>query len=119
MSCLKYLLETGAVSNLTYLNPSYGLPWRLSGIKSLPANAGDAGSIPGSGRSSGGEGMAPHSSILAWGQRSLVGYSPWGHEELGMTKQQQQSYLIDGTQKNLPGLEFCTKNCNLNYFSYN
>jgi len=47
--------------------------------------------------------MAPHSSILAWGQRSLVGYSPWGHEELGMTKQQQQSYLIDGTQKNLPG----------------
>ena len=27
------------------------------------------------------EGMATHSSILAWeshGQRSLVGYSPWG-----------------------------------------
>ena len=31
-----------------------------------------------------GEGMATHSSILAWrihGQRSLVAYSPWGHKE--------------------------------------
>ena len=30
------------------------------------------------------EEMATHSSILAWrihGQRGLVGYSPWGHEE--------------------------------------
>ena len=31
------------------------------------------------------KGMATHSSILAWntphGQRSLVGYSPWGHKE--------------------------------------
>ena len=36
-------------------------------LKNLPANAGDAdsGSIPGSGRSPG-EGMATHSSILAW-----------------------------------------------------
>ena len=29
-------------------------------------NAGDLGSIPGLGRSPGGEGMATHSSILAW-----------------------------------------------------
>ena len=29
-------------------------------------NAGDWGSVPGSGRSLGGEGMAAHSSILAW-----------------------------------------------------
>ena len=37
-------------------------------VKNLPANAGhigDAGSIPGLGRSLD-EGMAPHSSILAW-----------------------------------------------------
>ena len=31
------------------------------------------------------KGMTTHSSILAWntphGQRSLVGYSPWGHRE--------------------------------------
>ena len=33
--------------------------------------------------------MATHSSILTWeipGQRSLVGYSPWGHRELDMTE---------------------------------
>ena len=34
------------------------------------------------------EGTATHSSILAWrihGQRSVVGYSPWGHKELDTT----------------------------------
>ena len=42
-------------------------------------NAGDPGSIPGSGRS-GRKEMAPHSSTLAWKipWRSLVGYSPGG-----------------------------------------
>ena len=33
--------------------------------------------------------MATHSSILAWeilGQRSLVGYSPWGLKELDLTE---------------------------------
>ena len=34
-------------------------------VKNLPANAGDTGSIPGSGRSLEKE-MATHSSILAW-----------------------------------------------------
>ena len=34
-------------------------------VRHLPANAGDAGSIPGSGGSPG-EGNATHSSILAW-----------------------------------------------------
>ena len=36
------------------------------------------------------EGMATHSSILAWGeshgQRSLVGYSSWGHKESDTTE---------------------------------
>ena len=35
------------------------------------------------------EKMTIHSSIPAWkshGQRSLVGYSPWGHKELDMTE---------------------------------
>ena len=34
------------------------------------------------------EKMATRSNILAWeihGQRSLVGYSPWGYKELDMT----------------------------------
>ena len=34
--------------------------------------------------------MATHSSILAWkkshGQKSLVGYSPWGHKETDTTE---------------------------------
>ena len=49
-----------------------------SGIKVSAYNAGDPGSIPGSGRSLEKE-MASHSSILAGeshGQRSLAGYSP-------------------------------------------
>ena len=49
-------------------------------VKNLPAKVGDAGLIPGLGRSLEME-MAAHSSILAWKiheQRSLMGYSPWG-----------------------------------------
>ena len=56
-------------------------------VKNLPANAGDAGLITGSGRSYGKE-TATHSSILAWetpGQRSLEGYSPWGYKLLNTT----------------------------------
>ena len=56
-------------------------------VKNLPVNAGDAGDIScilGSERPLEEE-MATHNSILAWksyGQRSLVGYSPWGCKEL-------------------------------------
>ena len=44
-----------------------GLPWWLHGKESAcnSGKAGDQGSTPGSGRSSG-EDMATHSSILAW-----------------------------------------------------
>ena len=52
-------------------------------VKNLPANVGDVGSIPESEDPLEKE-MARHSSILAWkvhGQRSLVGYSPWGCKE--------------------------------------
>ena len=40
--------------------------------------------------------MATHSSILAWishGQRSLVGYSPWGHKESDTTERLLNLYL--------------------------
>ena len=41
--------------------------------------------------------MATYSGILAWGKshghRSLVGYSPWGHEELDTTEQAHFSYM--------------------------
>ena len=49
-------------------------------VKNLPANAGDVGTIPGSGRSP--PEMATHSSILAeefHGPRSLAGHSLWGY----------------------------------------
>ena len=72
-------------------------------VKNMPAKAGDAGNvglIPGSEDPLVKE-MANLSSILAWkipwieepgrlqsmgSQRSLAGYSPWGHKELDMTE---------------------------------
>ena len=51
-------------------------------------SAGDRGSTPGSGRSSGGRNgnplQLPREARL---QRSLAGYSPWGHKEMDMTEQ--------------------------------
>ena len=68
-----------------------GFP-RDSVVRNLPANAGDtgdAGSIPGSGRSpGGGHGNPLQYSCLKnpQGQRSLVGYSPWSCRELDTTE---------------------------------
>ena len=53
-------------------------------VKNLPAKSGDVrdmGSIPGSGRSPGMEGMATHSSILAW--RILWTEEPGGLQSMG------------------------------------
>ena len=58
-------------------------------VKNSPENAEDVGSIPESGRyPGGGHGNPLHYSCLEnpHGQRSLVGYSPWGLKELGMTE---------------------------------
>ena len=58
-------------------------------VKNPPANAGDTGSIPGSGRSPLKEGMATHSIFLpgeSHGQRSLAGYSPRGCTKSDMTE---------------------------------
>ena len=52
-------------------------------------NVGDLGSIPGSGRFPGeGNGNTLQYSCLekSHGQRSLVGYSPWGRKESDMTE---------------------------------
>ena len=63
-------------------------------IKNLPGNAGDTDSIIGLGRAPG-EGNSNSLIFLAGkshGQRSLVGYSPWGHKRVGHdlgTKQHQ------------------------------
>ena len=56
-------------------------------VKKLPANAGDArdmGSSPGLGRTPGeghGSPLQYTCQEISHGQRSLVGYSPWGHKE--------------------------------------
>ena len=61
-------------------------------VKNPSANARDMrdiGSIPGSGRfPGGGHGNPLQYSCLEnpHGQRSLVGYSPWGHKELDTTE---------------------------------
>ena len=61
-------------------------------VRNTPANSGDireVGLIPGLGRSPGEENGNPlQYSCLenpSHGQRSLVGYSPWGRNELNMT----------------------------------
>ena len=61
-------------------------------VKNWPASAGDArdvSSIPGSGRSPGVGNGKPSPVFLPGkfhGQRSPVGYSPWGHKESDMTE---------------------------------
>ena len=61
-------------------------------VKNPLANAGDIRNVvsnPGLGRSpEGGHGNPLQYSFLEnpHGQRSLMGYSPWGHEESDMTK---------------------------------
>ena len=64
--------------------PGFGFPG-----KNPPAHAGDVGSIPGSRRSPGGENGNPlQYSCLKnpYGQRNLMGYSPWGRKESDTTE---------------------------------
>ena len=65
--------------------------------KDSAGNAGYPGSISGSGRSPGkGNGNPLQYSSLEnpHGQRSLVGYSPWGHKELDMTERLKLHFLM-------------------------
>ena len=79
----------------------YGFP-AGSGSQVTVCNVGDLGSIPGSGRSPGeGNGNPLQYSCLKnpHGQRSLVGYSPWGHKESDTT---ERLTLGDYTKKSMP-----------------
>ena len=74
-----------------------GLPWCSAGEKSA-CNAGDLGLIPGLERSPGGE----HGNPLWYsclenpdGQRSLAGYSPWGHKESDTTERLSTAQSLD------------------------
>ena len=59
-----------------------------SDSKASAYNAGDLGSVPGLGRYPGEENGYPlqYSCLENHGQRSLAGYSPWGHKELNPTE---------------------------------
>ena len=65
-------------------------------VRSLPASAGDGGSVPGLGRSSGEVIGKPAPVFLpekSHGQRSLAGYSPWSRKRVRddlVTEQQQR-----------------------------
>ena len=75
-----------------FMNPprkSKGLPCS-SVSKESACSAGDPGSIPGLGRSTGRRKWQPTPVSLpgkSHGQRSLVGCSPWGCKESGTTEQ--------------------------------
>ena len=65
--------------------------------KESACNAGDLGSISGLGRSAeGGHGNPLQYSCLEnpHGQRTLAGYSPWGHKELDMTEQLSTAHTL-------------------------
>ena len=65
------------------------ISWFSLEVKASPCNVGDLGSIPGLGRSpGGGHGNPLQYSCLEnpHGQRSLVGYSLWGHKESETTE---------------------------------
>ena len=66
-----------------WLHLQWGFPGRSDGKESA-CNAGDSGSIPGSGRSSGEGHGSPMPVFLPGefcGQKNLVNYSLWGHKE--------------------------------------
>ena len=57
-------------------------------VKNLPANAGDASSIPGWGRTLGERNGNPfniHAQEIPWTEEPGGGYSSWGHKELDTT----------------------------------
>ena len=98
--CWSWSSNTVATSckELTYWErPWCRLPGWLRG-KEFAWNIGDAGLTPGSGRSSGeGNGNPLQYSLpgKSHGQRSLVGYSPWGHKHVGQSwvaKQQTTAF---------------------------
>ena len=79
----------------TVLCLSYGFPGSSDGKEST-CNVGDLGSIPGLGRSpGGGHGNPLQYSCLEnpHGQRSLAGYSPWGHKESDMTERPSTQHM--------------------------
>ena len=96
-----YLFILKFFSYLGYYRTLSRAPWAMgfpggSDGKESGCNVGDQGSIPGLGRSPrGGHGNPLQYSCLEnpHGQRSLVGYSSWGHKESDMTERLSTVYI--------------------------
>ena len=81
-----------------------GFPCGSAG-KISTCNAGDLGSIPGSGRSSGGGHGNPHQ--YSWlenphGERSPVGYSPWGRKRVRHNLATERQATTIGNSQSAP-----------------
>ena len=79
----------------TLLQVLFGFPGSSEG-KESSCNARDLSLIPGLGRSPGeGNGNPLQNSCLenSHGQRSLAGYSPWGHKELDTAERLTHTYI--------------------------
>ena len=88
VSVLHLVIDTKIVEKVSW-DGTLGFPCG-SVSKESACNAGELGLIPGLGRSPGGGNGNPlqYSCLVnPHGQRSLVGYSPWGHKESDMTEQ--------------------------------
>ena len=76
-----------------------------SEVRASACNAGDPGSIPGSGRSPGEGNGNPLLPRKFHGWRSLVGYSPWSHKKLDVTERLHFYFMVAQTVKNLPAMQ--------------
>ena len=83
--------------NLTTLDMSLGF-WDISVVKNQPGDTGNEGSIPGP-EDPWRRAWQPTPVLLpgeSHGQRSLVGYSPWGPKESRHDWKTEHRYLISG-----------------------
>lgn len=68
------------VSNIMAFNcVSLGLPWWLSVLKNLPANAGDASSVPGLGKIPHAMGAAKPRHHNSWAYAQTMSHNSWAH----------------------------------------
>ena len=85
LTVLSYTFPILSFCNYSAFTFNTGFPGSSDG-KVSAYNAGDLGSIPGSGRSPG-DGNGNTLQYSPGKSRGLVGYSPWGHKELDTTEQ--------------------------------
>ena len=107
---------------LTVLNIWFDSLWGFPGgsvVKNLPANAGDAGSIPGFGRSPGGGNGNPLQYSCLGNPTDRGAYSSWGRKELDKTDHAYTQwfsliFLIGYLLRDLEGVENKGQNAKAN-----